>query len=543
MIDALRRKRGRFVVVGLGRIGRRVVSLLIQLGAEVVVVTARTRDDWLEDAREAGATVFLGDGRDGRVLAKAGIEIADALIVATDGDLVNLEIALDARRLRADLPIVARIFDQTLARHVEGSLGLRRAIGVSDVAAPVFAAASLGERVAGAFVLDDVSMVLSLPPGGGEPILESRDAWAKRLAVKIPPRERPPGRLVEAARFLRRFFGNAPRGLRAIGLVLLFLVITSVAVFHYALGISVVDAIYFVITTVTTTGYGDITARGGGIAIELYACLLMLLGSASTAVIYSFVTDFVVAERVEGLAGKRPLPDRDHVIVAGMGEIGNHVCSELARTGVPFLVVDRSAEAEHAEAARAGGAFLVGDARVGLLLDEARVRTARAVVAVTGDDAVNLGIALEAKTLSPGLRAVVRLFDPELARKVEHGMGIDAVMSASSIAAPAFVAAALYPDAFAATALPDGLLVLREIRVTAAGPEETAGDRAAAEGGTLMLYAPPGKSFAPVDPGERLTKGGRLVITVRESLADGAQTFAASSAERARTALETEAGA
>ncbi|APR76304.1 TrkA-N domain protein [Minicystis rosea] len=519
MIDAPPRQRGRFVVVGLGRVGRMVVSLLRRLGAEVTVVTARTRDDWLEDAREQGATVFLGDGRDGRLLAKAGIDRADALVVATDGDLVNLEIALDARRIRADLPIVARIFDQTLARHVEGSLGLRRALGVSNVAAPVFAAASLGERVAGAFVLDDVPMVLGLPERGNAPSLEPRDDWARRLAVKIPPRRRPPGRLVEAVRFVRRVFGNAPRGLRAIGAVLLFLVVTSVAVFHFALGLSVIDAVYFVVTTVTTTGYGDITARGGGLAIELYACLLMLLGSASTAVLYSFVTDFIVSERVEGLTGRVQRHERDHVIVAGMGEVGNHVCAELARTGVPFVVLDRSASAEHAEADRAGGTFLVGDARVATLLDAAAVTSARAIVAVTGDDAVNLGIALEAKVLNPKLRAVVRLFDPELARKVEHGMGIDAVMSASAIAAPTFVASALYSDAFAATALADVLVVLREIHVTDAHAGFTAAQVAAAAGGTAMLYAPPKGAFLAVTAEARLESGGRLVVTVREKLA------------------------
>jgi Trk K+ transport system NAD-binding subunit len=513
MSDADRQPR-RFVVVGLGRVGRRVVTLLRMLGAEVVAITARTRDDWLEDAEAAGATVLLGDGRDGRLLAKAGVAQADALVVATDGDLVNLEIALDARRIRDDLPIVARVFDQTLARHVETTLGLRRAIGVSDVAAPVFAAAALGERVAGAVVLEGVPMVLRIA-ASGEPVMEPRESWTRRLGHEAPAPERPPGRLAEVADLVRRAFGNAPRGLRAIGLVLLGLVLLSVAVFHYGLRLSVVDAIYFVVTTVTTTGYGDISARGAGVAVQIYACVLMLLGSASTAVLYSFVTDFLVAERVEGLLGRRRIPTRDHVIVAGMGDVGHRICAELAQSGVPFLVVDRSADAEHADAARAGGAFLAGDARTAAVLEEAGVRKARAILAVSGDDAVNLGIALEARALNPAIRTVVRMFDPELARKVERGMGIDAVISSSAIAAPSFVATALYPDAFAATALDDELIVLREIRVTAAMAKKTAGKAAAAEGGKATLYAPPGGTFAAATSSERLEAGGRLVVTVR----------------------------
>jgi voltage-gated potassium channel Kch len=514
MSDVDRLPHRRFVVVGLGRVGRRVVTLLRMLGADVVVVTAKTRNDWLEDAEALGATVLVGDGRDGRLLAKAGVAEADALLVATDGDLVNLEIALDARRIRDDLPIVARVFDQTLARHVEATLGLRRAVGVSDVAAPVFAAAALGERVAGAFVLEGVPMVLRIARSGA-PVLETREAWARRLGHEPRRPPKPPGRLAAIADLLHHAGSSAPRGLRYVALVLLGLILISVAVFHYGLRLTVADAIYFVVTTVTTTGYGDISVRGAGTAIQIYACVLMLLGSASTAVLYSFVTDFVVAQRVEGLLGRRVRPKRDHVIVAGMGDVGHRVCAELAQSGVPFLVVDRSLDAEHADAARAGGTFLAGDARSPAVLEEAGIRKARAVVAVSGDDAVNVGIALEARTLNPEVRTVVRMFDPELAQKVERGMAMDAAMSASAIAAPSFVASALYRDAFAATALDDELVVLREIPVTAALAKKTAGKAAAAEGGTATLYAPPGGGFAEVASGDRLAAGGRLVITVR----------------------------
>jgi Trk K+ transport system NAD-binding subunit len=348
-------------------------------------------------------------------------------------------------------------------------------------------------------------------------VLEQRDAWTKRLARQAPLAA-PPGRVREMADLLRRAFGGAPRGLRAIAAVMLFLVITSVAVFHFAAKLSVLDAVYFVITTVTTTGYGDISPRGNGIAVQLYACLLMLLGSASTAVLYSFVTDFVVAERVEGLLGRRRRPTRDHVIVAGVGDVGHHVCGELARSRVPFVVVDRLGDAEHADAAGASGAFLTGDARTAAVLEEAGVREARAIVAASGDDAVNLGIVLEARTLNGGIRTVARMFDPELARKMERGMGIDAVMSASAIAAPMFVASALYPDAFAATALAEELVVLRDVRVTEAFDGKTAAELASAMRGTATLYARPTGAFAAVASEDRVAKGGRLVVTVRERL-------------------------
>lgn len=494
--------------------GRRVVALLRRLGAEVVVITAPTRSDWIDDAQKRGATVTIGDGRDRRLLAEARLGDADALFALTDGDLVNLEIALDARRVRDDLPIVARISDQTLGRHLERSLGLRRAVGVSTVAAPVFTAAALGERVAGAFVLEGVPMVLRVPDAGGEPLLSARDVFEQRL-VGGPGLDRGPTRIADALELLRRAARNAPRGLKAIALVLLVLVVGSVAVFRYGLGLSLVDAIYFVVTTVTTTGYGDISAKDASVAIKIYACLLMLLGSASTAVLYSFVTDFLVTERVESLIGRRRGPMRDHVIVAGMGDVGRRACADLARSRVPFVVIDPRAEVDHQDAVREGGSFLAGDARAASVLREAGAREARAVMAVTGDEAVNLGIALEAKAVNPALRTVVRIFDPELAGKVERGMSIDAVVSASAVVAPVFVGAALHPDAFAATALDDELLVLREVALPAEAAGRLIVDLASEAGGKAILYASPGGSFAPLAGDERAAAGGRMVVSVR----------------------------
>lgn len=507
------RRRRRFVVVGLGHVGRRVVALLRRIDAEVVVITAPTRSDWLDDATRRGAGVMVGDGRDRRLLAAARLGDADALFALTDGDLVNLEIALDARRLREDLPIVARISDQTLGRHLERSLGLRRAVGVSTVAAPVFTAAALGERVAGAFELEGVPLVLRLPESGGDPVLAPREAFVKRLADRSAAPVR--GRVAEALDLIRRAARNAPRGLKAIGLVLLVLVAGSVAVFRVGLGLSLIDAVYFVITTVTTTGYGDISAKDAGVAIKIYACLLMLLGSASTAVLYSFVTDFLVTERVESLIGRRRGAARDHVIVAGMGDVGRRATDDLARSGVPFVVVDPRADTDRLEAVRAGGSFLVGDARTAAVLEEAGAREARAVLAVTGDEAVNLGIALEAKAINPNLRAVVRIFDPELAAKVERGMSVDAVVSASAVVAPVFVGAALYPDAFAATALDDALLVLRDVLVPASGEGRLVTDLALEAGGTAILHAPPGGAFTEVTPDLCARAGGRVVVSVR----------------------------
>lgn len=73
-----------FVIVGGGRVGLRTARTLAEQGYELVIV--EEDPEMVRRAREAGFTVFQGDGSDADVLEEAGI--ADAEVVAgLTGDL------------------------------------------------------------------------------------------------------------------------------------------------------------------------------------------------------------------------------------------------------------------------------------------------------------------------------------------------------------------------------------------------------------------------------------------------------------------------
>src|SRR5262249_11012365 len=101
-----------------------------------------------------------------------------------------------------------------------------------------------------------------------------------------------------------------------------------------------------------------------------------------------------------------------------------------------------------------------GDGRMRATLVKAGVKTARAVIAVSSDDAANLGTALETRALNEKVRTVVRLFDADFAAKVKNAFHIDAAMGAFMIGAPTFAAAALYKDVRSAFILDDRLCVV-----------------------------------------------------------------------------------
>src|SRR5580700_5649198 len=136
---------GHYMVCGMGHNGYRIVRLLLRLGDPVTIVALELREEWRRFVEERGAKIFVGDARDAEVLVRAGLDTAIALIAATDNDLVNLEIALDVKQRMPDLASVIRIFDQTLARQLEAAFDVRRALSMSAIAAPMFAAAAMGE--------------------------------------------------------------------------------------------------------------------------------------------------------------------------------------------------------------------------------------------------------------------------------------------------------------------------------------------------------------------------------------------------------------
>lgn len=142
------------VLVGLGRLGYRTYTVLRNLGEPVVVIEAKADNQFLEDVRRDGVPIFVSDARRERVLDDANIKKARSIIVATDDDLANLEIALDARRLAPDIRVVLRMFDQHMADKVEGAFDIHIAMSQSNLSAPAFATAAVEPSIVGSIVVD-----------------------------------------------------------------------------------------------------------------------------------------------------------------------------------------------------------------------------------------------------------------------------------------------------------------------------------------------------------------------------------------------------
>jgi len=133
---------------------------------------------------------------------------------------------------------------------------------------------------------------------------------------------------------------------------------------------------------------------------------------------------------------------RNHVIVCGLGKLGYRVVMQLLDFGEPVVGVEQSADRPFVNTLRQMNVpVIVSDARQRDVLQAAGIEHASALIACTQDDLTNLDIALDASELNPNVKIVMRMFDADLAKKIERGFGIHTAFSVSALAAPAFAAA------------------------------------------------------------------------------------------------------
>ncbi|MEU9436316.1 NAD-binding protein [Streptomyces sp. NPDC048252] len=171
---------GHVVLLGLGKIGTRVLIRLRELNIPVVCVEAGPEARGLAVARRLRVPVVLGDVTQEGVLEAAKIHRAHALLAVTSSDTTNLEAALYARSLRPDLRVVLRLYDDDFATAVYRTLraahpqALTRSRSVSHLSAPSFAGAMMGRQILGAIPVERRVLLFTALQVGGHAQLESK---------------------------------------------------------------------------------------------------------------------------------------------------------------------------------------------------------------------------------------------------------------------------------------------------------------------------------------------------------------------------------
>lgn len=148
------------VICGAGRVGYRVATQLLELERDVVVIEKNEQSAFVGILRDAKVPVLIDDIKSPGCLPRTNVGQAAAIVCATDDDLANMNVALDARKLNPKIRVVMRLFDDDLVAKVKEAFKAE-ALSTSALAAPAMALSALDPRVLHSFHVGDHLMVVS----------------------------------------------------------------------------------------------------------------------------------------------------------------------------------------------------------------------------------------------------------------------------------------------------------------------------------------------------------------------------------------------
>lgn len=441
----------------------------------------------------------LADGYSARMAAMPGVLVlehaeltADAFLAANlptarglailhQDDLGNLHAALRAQELSPEVRLVIAIFNAGLGERIRGFFADCAVLSEAQMAAPSLVAAALGEPAPSHVRMASRTMYVARRADvGADQIIcglaASSDADTPNL---LPPADPADGlvlavadgtprnplsrqrrrRLVAPARAARRFVSTR---MGVASAALLAVIGAGFALLVQVQGFTPMDALY--VTFLDAAGAAVTEPHYS--AAEKWAQFLQTFAGMA---FLPLVTALIVGARLRSAAGSGQPPPGGHVIVAGLGTVGARVLGQLHDLGIDVIGVDKSAEAAGAPlAGQLGIRVVIGETHREETLRVAGIESCQAIVSVTDSDVANLETALNARALTADARIVVRLYDDDLAARVQRTIGNTVSRSTSYLAAPAFAAAVLDHQVLRTIAVGRHVLLLAEVTADSA---------------------------------------------------------------------------
>ncbi|MDB9537071.1 NAD-binding protein [Dolichospermum planctonicum CS-1226] len=180
-LDAARiPERHHYIVCGLSGIGIKIVQQLHLSGHEVVVIETDANNRFVTTARDMSIPVILADASFRATLQRSNIDTATSVLAVTSDDATNLEIALKAKALAPNIPVIVNYADPDFAGIAQQVFDFEAVLSPAELAAPAFAAAALGGRIIGNGMIADslwVAFATVITP-----IHPFCDEWVKDVA-------------------------------------------------------------------------------------------------------------------------------------------------------------------------------------------------------------------------------------------------------------------------------------------------------------------------------------------------------------------------
>lgn len=276
--------------------------------------------------------------------------------------------------------------------------------------------------------------------------------------------------------------------------------------------IGMLDALYYASVTVTTTGYGDISAvstgtRTAALFLITPARILFLILVVSTTV------EVLTEQSREIWAYKRWRQRvKDHTIICGYGATGHAAARDLLSRGIDMksiVVVDQDPGVIEAATAQ-GFVGVVGDASERDVLQQAQIGTARAVIVAPNRDDTAVLVTLTTREMNPTAHIVAGGREQENLHLLEQAGANEVIDSTAAVGRMLGLGA---KDPAAAQVLDDLLDASDGLELVEVSPVVSGGAVVTPDGATLVAVVRGGRRLAPAEvEAQNLQPDDRLVV-------------------------------
>jgi voltage-gated potassium channel len=222
--------------------------------------------------------------------------------------------------------------------------------------------------------------------------------------------------------------------------------IAGILGYHFIGGLSLVDSLFYTVTTLTTVGYEappNLTPL-----LKLFSVGIMISGIGTMGYAVAHLSQRIIINRMLVAMGKRRNKAVDklsqHWIICGFGAMGGKISRELARKKTPFAIIEMDEE-RCRTAGEEGFLVIPGDARDENILVSAGLSSAKGIMIALNNDANNVYVILTARHLAPNLRILTRANSPE-SMNILYRAGADKVFNPVNAGALAMASAAIKPE-------------------------------------------------------------------------------------------------
>ena len=510
---------GRFLVCGLGSLGQYCTVILKEFGASVNAIELEEVTNWqIPDVPALIDHLFIGDCCQPSVLERVQIEQYRAVLLVTSDERVNIEAAFAIRSLNSQVRLIARSSQDNLNEVLSHQLGNFVAFEATQLPAASFALAALATETRAFFALDEyylrvVRMVVDRQHSWCDRrLLHELNSSTRRLLTHTRANVAPPQAFYHWEPDTRIEMGDSIVYLEVVDRIrepetqqetaerrskkwtIAHLKRAAIRLWQegtqtqrVAIVSSVVMIVLFLIGALLYKLNDPSLSAGESLNIALvliiggfdnlygqfhpetkvswwlylFSFLMTIAGTIFTGILFAIITERILVSRFQ-FARRRAIPRSNHVVIVGLGRVGQRVASLLEELKQPFVGI----HATMPEPPLSPQIPVIIDS-LKSALSKVNLADAKSILAVTDDEVLNLEVALRAQVINPNANLIIRTFKPSFQQNVSKLLPKARVLGAYALAAEAFAASAFGENVLNLFRLNEQTLLVTEYTIEA----------------------------------------------------------------------------